>query len=88
MNETLIKLVMEKTGLDQMKAQLAITVVLGFVKDKLPPELAGPVESILGGGGGGAGGALGGLGNVLSGGADGKVDAGDVMGALGGMFKK
>jgi hypothetical protein len=92
MNETLVKLVMEKTGLDQMKAQLAITVVLGFVKDKLPPELAGPVDSIIGGGSagaaGGIGGALGGLGGLVSGGADGKVDAGDVMGALGGLLKK
>ena len=83
--ETLVKLVMEKTGMDQMKAQLAVTVVLGFVKDKLPPQIAGQIDGLVGGGA--PAGGLGALG-ALAGGADGKLDAGDVMGALGGFLKK
>lgn len=46
MNE-LVALVSSKTGISEDKAQLAVTAVLGFLKDRLPAPLAGQVESLL-----------------------------------------
>lgn len=46
MNE-LISLVSSKTGLSEDKAQMAVTAVLGFLKNRLPAPIAGQVESFL-----------------------------------------
>lgn len=46
MNE-LISLVTSQVGLPQDKAQMAVTVILGFLKQKLPAPVASQVESYL-----------------------------------------
>lgn len=46
MNE-LISLVTSRVGLPQDKASLAVNVVLGYLKDKLPAPLASQVENYL-----------------------------------------
>ena len=47
--DELIKLVSSKTGLNQEMATLAVDVVIGFLKQKLPPELSGQLDSLLSG---------------------------------------
>lgn len=37
----------EKLGIDESMANSAIEMVLGFVKDKLPEGLQGPLESVM-----------------------------------------
>ncbi len=61
--EELVALVVEKTGLNKKQAEAAVEVVLGFVKDKLPPVVSGQIDSLLEGKGdlGAAADALGGL---------------------------
>lgn len=61
--EELIKLVSDKTGLPAPQAKIAVETVLNFLKEKLPPPLAGQVDSVVNGGG--LAGALGGLGDML-----------------------
>lgn len=50
--EELVALVVKKTGLDEKQAKVAVDVVLGFVKDKLPPSVAGQIDNLLEGEGG------------------------------------
>ena len=45
----LVKLVSSKTGLNEEMATLAVDTVVGYVKQKLPPELSGQLESLLSG---------------------------------------
>jgi hypothetical protein len=45
----LVKLVSSKTGLNEEMATLAVDTVIGYVKQKLPPELSGQLESLLSG---------------------------------------
>ena len=40
---------MEKLGLDENVSDQAISLVLGFVKDKLPESMQGVVDSAIGG---------------------------------------
>jgi hypothetical protein len=47
--DELIKLVSSKTGLNQEMATLAVDIVIGFLKQKLPPELSGQLDSLLSG---------------------------------------
>jgi hypothetical protein len=47
--DSLTKLVQEKTGLDEAKARMAVTVVLNQVKDKLPAPAQGYIDQMLGG---------------------------------------
>jgi hypothetical protein len=49
MNE-LIKLVSQKTGLPPDKAKVAVETVINFIKQKLPPTIAGQLDTILAGG--------------------------------------
>ena len=48
--EELIKLVSQKTGLPQDKAQMAIDTVIKFLKSKLPSSVAGQIDLLLAGG--------------------------------------
>ncbi len=48
--EELIKLVAQKTGLPPDKAKVAIDTVINFLKKKLPPSIAGQLDTILAGG--------------------------------------
>ena len=45
----LVKLVSSKTGLNEEMATLAVDTVIGFIKQKLPPELSGQLDSLLSG---------------------------------------
>ena len=45
----LVKLVSSKTGLNEEMATLAVDTVIGFLKQKLPPELSGQLDSLLSG---------------------------------------
>ncbi len=71
--EEVVKLVVEKTGLSEAHAKLAVETVLGFLKTKLPAPLAGQLDGLLGGSGGAAANPLG--------------QAGDLVKGLGGLFK-
>jgi hypothetical protein len=72
MNE-IINLVMERAGIPADKSKIAVDTVLGFLKNKLPPQFAGQIENAL------AGGAAT---NAASGIAD------SVKDAMGGMFNR
>ena len=45
----LVQLVSSKTGLNEEMATLAVDTVIDFVKQKLPPPIAGELESLLSG---------------------------------------
>ena len=62
--DELIKVVSEKTGLDQNMARQAAEAVIGFLKDRLPEPLGSQIEGFIGGQGGDAGNPLGNLGNL------------------------
>ena len=61
--DELVKLVSKKTGLSEDKAQKAVEVVVGYIKDKMPAPIAGQIDGLLAGGedAGGIAGAVGGL---------------------------
>lgn len=48
MNE-LIDLVAQKAGISREQAQQAVSVVLEFIKGKLPPAFAGQVDALIAG---------------------------------------
>jgi len=47
--DELVKMVSEKTGLAPEMAKTAVTIVLDFVKKKLPAPIAGQIDTVLGG---------------------------------------
>jgi hypothetical protein len=63
--ESLVKLVQEKTGLNEEHATMAINTVVAFLKEKLPEPIAAQIDVALSGDIGGvvqqASGLLGGL---------------------------
>lgn len=67
--EQLVKLVAQKAGISEDIARIAVDVVLGFLKGKLPKSISDNLEGIVEGkvdpakliGGGGLGGILKGL---------------------------
>ena len=72
----IIKMVAEKAGIGEMQAQIAVSVVTGMLKDKLPAPIAGQIDSLLGTGGGDASEGDGGI----------MDKAGDMLGGIKGMF--
>jgi len=48
--EELVKLVSEKTGLNEEMSEMAVNLVLDYVKKKLPKPVAAQVDAVLGGG--------------------------------------
>jgi hypothetical protein len=48
--DELIKLVSQKTGLPPDKAKVAVDTVINFLKKKLPPSIAGQLDTVLKGG--------------------------------------
>jgi uncharacterized protein (DUF2267 family) len=48
--DELIKLVSQKTGLPQDKAKVAVETVINFLKQKLPPSIAGQLDTLIAGG--------------------------------------
>lgn len=64
--DELVNLVVQKTGISQDQARQAVTVVLDYLKQKLPAPIASQVDSVLGAGGsGGMGGVAGALGGMF-----------------------
>lgn len=47
--ESLVKLVQEKTGLNEEQATMAINTVVGFLKEKLPEPIAAQIDVALSG---------------------------------------
>lgn len=45
----MVKLVSQKTGLSEEMARMAVEIVLGYLKEKLPAPIAGQIDSVLGG---------------------------------------
>ena len=69
----IVKMVAEKAGIGEAQAQIAVSVITGMLKDKLPAPIAGQIDSLLGGG--------------QSEGDGGLMDkAGDMLGSVKGMF--
>lgn len=68
--DEIVKLVQEKTGLNEGQARMAVETVVGFLKDRLPAPIAGQIDGVL------AGGSSGGVGGQVS----------DLLGGLGGML--
>ena len=61
--EELVALVVNKTGITEKQAEVAVEVILDFVKDKLPASVSGQIDGLLEGKSdlGSAADALGGL---------------------------
>jgi uncharacterized protein (DUF2267 family) len=57
--DELVKLVVQKTGISEAQATQAVTVVLNFLKERLPAPLAAQVDGVVSNPG--IAGALGGL---------------------------
>lgn len=65
MNEIIQRLI-ERTGLPEDKAAMAVDTVLGFLKEKLPGPLASQIDSLVSGQSGGTA-ETGGIGSALGG---------------------
>jgi uncharacterized protein (DUF2267 family) len=57
--DELVKLVAQKVGISEAQAKQAVTVVLGFLKERLPAPIASQVDNAINNPG--VAGALGGL---------------------------
>lgn len=55
MQEELVRMVAQKTGLPEDKARMAAETVIGFLKERLPAPVASQLDSVAGGGAAGAG---------------------------------
>lgn len=47
----IVKLVSQKTGLDEAKAKQAVDTVMGYLRNKLPAPIASQIDGVLGDGG-------------------------------------
>ena len=56
--DELIKLVSQKAGISQDQAKMAVTAVLGFLKQRLPGQVSSQIDGIINGQGGGAAGDI------------------------------
>ncbi len=63
--DEVVNLVASKVGISQEQARQAVTIVVGFLKDKLPAPIAGQLDAALQGGGGGLDDLAGSLGGML-----------------------
>ena len=65
--DEVVKLVSEKTGLDEETSRVAVVTVLDYLKDRLPESIAGQVDTVIAGGdvSGGLGDLAGGLGGMF-----------------------
>ena len=65
MQQELVRMVAEKTGLSEDKARTAAETVIGYLKSNLPAGLSSQLDSVAGGGG--ATGDLGNMGRMAEG---------------------
>ncbi len=65
--EKIVKLVADKAGISESQAQLAVTTVASFLKDRMPEPMAGQVDKYLKADGGenNLGDTLGGIGDMF-----------------------
>jgi hypothetical protein len=65
--DEVVKLVSEKTGLDEETSKVAVVTVLDYLKGRLPESIAGQVDTVIAGGdvSGGLGDLAGGLGGMF-----------------------
>jgi hypothetical protein len=63
--DELIRMIQEKTGIDEAQARGAAQTAIDFIKQRLPEPMRGQIDGLLGGGG--AGGAMPDLGGMLGG---------------------
>ena len=63
--DELIKLVVQKTGISEQQAKIAVDTVLTFLKQKLPAPMGSQIDNFLSGNQ--ASDAIKGLGNLLGG---------------------
>jgi hypothetical protein len=47
--DELVKLVVQKTGIPEAQAKIAVDTVIDFLKSKLPAPVAGQIDSVLAG---------------------------------------
>ncbi len=47
--EELVKLVSQKTGLPEAQAKVAVDTVLGYLKQRLPPQLGTQLDAVAAG---------------------------------------
>lgn len=67
--DELVNMITQKTGISQDQAKQAVSMTLDFVKQKLPPQVAGQVDAVMSGKGGNiAGDAANMLGGMMGGG--------------------
>ncbi len=45
--DELVKLVSQKTGISEAQARQAVTVVINFLKERLPAPLAGQIDNVI-----------------------------------------
>lgn len=64
--DDIVNKVAEKTGVNAETVKKVLTSAVDFVKAKLPPQFAGQLDGLLGGGAGGEGGSGGGLGDIAA----------------------
>jgi hypothetical protein len=57
--DELVKLITQKTGISEDQARQAVTIVLNFIKERLPAPIAAQVDGVINNPG--VAGALGGL---------------------------
>ena len=65
--DKLVAMVSEKAGISEEQAQQAVTMVIGFLKERLPDPLADKLDGVLEGGGDGGMPDLGGVANMAKG---------------------
>lgn len=65
--EEIVRVVVQKTGMSHEQAQVAVQVVLDYLKNKLPAPIAGQLDSVLQSGGGDLGNLVQGLGGMFGG---------------------
>lgn len=59
--DELVKLVVQKTGIQEAQAKTAVETVLNFIKQRLPAPIAAQVDAVIAGGSGDLAKGLGGL---------------------------
>jgi hypothetical protein len=59
--DELIRMIQEKTGIDEAQARGAAQTAIDFIKQRLPEPMRGQIDGILGGGGAGTMPDLGGM---------------------------
>lgn len=63
----LVKMVSEKAGISDTQAKVAVDYVVNYLKDKMPADVGGQVDTLMKGGAGSASDLAGGLADKVGG---------------------